>query len=49
MSDKKQETKPPEKLQSPQDKPKPYPVRASEFTDNTKDIITIEQSVEEDS
>lgn len=48
MSDKKQETRQPEKSESTQTKPKPYPLRTSEYTDNPKDIITIEQSIAEE-
>lgn len=48
-SDEKQETKQPKKLESIQNKPKPYPLRIVEYTDNPKDIINIEQPVEEDS
>jgi len=47
MSDKKQETKQPEKSQST--KPTPYPLRPVDYGDNPKDIINIEQSIEKDS
>ena len=47
MSDKKQEIKRPEKSQPVQDKPKPYPLRSSEYTDNQKNVTTIERPIEE--
>lgn len=47
MSDKKQETKQPEKSQSTQDKPKPYPLRIVENAEKPKDVINIEYSIEE--
>jgi hypothetical protein len=46
MSDKKQEIKRPEKSQPVQDKPKPYPLRNSEYTDNQKNVATIEHLIE---
>jgi hypothetical protein len=46
MSDKKQETKQPTKSESA--KPKPYPLRSIDYTENPKDIITIEQPIEDD-
>lgn len=44
MSDKKQETKQPTKSESA----KPYPLRSIDYTENPKDIITIEQPIEDD-
>lgn len=47
MSDKKQEIKRPKKSQPVQDKPKPYPLRSSEYIDNQKNVTTIKQQVED--
>ncbi|MCL4477178.1 MAG: hypothetical protein M1508_13315 [Nitrospirae bacterium] len=46
MSDKKKEAKQPEKLQPA--KPMPYPLKPVDYADSPKEIITIEQSREED-
>jgi len=45
MTDKKQETKQPEKSQSA--KPTPYPLRRVDNADNPKDIINVGNSLEE--
>lgn len=47
MSDKKQEIKRPEKSQPVQDKPKPYPLRNSDYSDEQKNVTAIERSVED--
>jgi hypothetical protein len=44
VNDKKQETEQAEKSQST--KPAPYPLRSVDNADNTKDIITVEHSIE---
>ncbi|MBI4681125.1 MAG: hypothetical protein HY753_08010 [Nitrospirae bacterium] len=47
MSDKKQEIKQLEKSQSKQDKPKPYPLRNSDYSDEQKNVTGIERSIED--
>lgn len=46
MSDKKQEPKQ-EKTQPAKDKPNPYPLRNSDYSDEQKNVTAIERSIED--